>query len=152
MGSSLQEEVTELLFQHCLPVNWKQYNWYSQYRHTIASRCQDIMWQCSNKNFRTSNLRYCEEVQSTCTAFVNRVHGIEETVETSLQWPYNIDWFDSEDYLIYFTELLLKRAEQYAPFDGLLARLGIFFDTEIPCSRHCTHLCTTYQQKCPLPY
>ena len=65
-------------------------------------------------------------------SFVNRVYGITEMEEISQEWPRNIDWFDRDDYLISFTELLLKMAGMYAPVDGLLVRLGGFFNDEMP--------------------
>ena len=149
MGSSLHADVIDLLFQHCLPLDWNHYNWHTQYRHTIASKCTDILWQCSNRAFRICNPIYCEHVEATCRTFTDRVHGVKGGGETSLEWPRNKDWFDREDYLICFTELLLERAERYAPWDGLLTKLGTFFTTEIPCSHHCMYLCTD-EQPCPL--
>lgn len=148
MVPCLQSDVIDKLFLHCLPLNWTHYDWLSQYRHTIASNCNDILWQCSKQAFRTCNLTYCEQVDETCMTFMNRVNGVEEKDEALEEWPRNIDWFDNEDYLISFTELLLEKAGAYAPEDGLLIRLRTFVHKEMPCSSQCTSMCTD-ELACP---
>ncbi len=143
MQLGIKQAVIDLLFQDTFPPNWTHYNWTSQYRHTIVSRCCDIIEQCSQEDFCAHNPIYCEKVHATCEALVKKVKGEEEEQEGG-EWPHNIDWFDCEDYVSSFTCYLFNKAKICAPKNGLLIRLETFIEREAPCSSHCLGLCHSH--------
>jgi hypothetical protein len=144
-----------LLFQHTFPVNWTHYTWSSQYRHTVVSRCRDIIEQCARKFFLLHNTIYCDRVIEACDEFIKRVKEEEEKAEeekeeeeeeeeeedAEAQGLDSTSWFVSDDYVSSLLNLLVARAQQSAPKDGLLDRLLTFAESEAPCSSFCIGSC-----------
>lgn len=145
-----------LLYKHVFPVNWTHYTWASQYRHTVVSRCRDIIEQCARKIFRLHNAIYCDRVLEACDEFTKRVkkeeekakeeegeeeEGREEEAEAKAEGLHNISWFVSDDYISSFVNLIVDRAQQSAPKEGLLDRLQAFAESEAPCSSFCIGNC-----------
>lgn len=117
--------------------------WNTKYREILITKCCEIIAQCSDQKFYTCNTFYCQKVEETCKALINRVNGKQEEVDDDrgMHWPNNIDWFCMDDTVHSFIELLLKKAGKHAPRNSLLDWLYSFIITESPCSTHCIGEC-----------